>query len=183
MKQKINQLLFVVVSILTVACVSDTYEAVSSHIPTLSVKFANPSSWNGENIPAGQQCRRYGGKGNTPSLIIENLPKGTNAIIVEYNDLSFAKLSSNGGHGKIGYWVKDNQKTITIPSIQGETAKLSGDAFVESNARAISKGYLPPCSGGRGNTYSATVKAVYKSNSQEKTNKLLGLGKIILGKY
>lgn len=169
------------IAVLTAGCVSDNYQPVDN-LGDLSVSFAD-TAWNGDKVPKGQQCRIFGGQGNTPALKVENIPMEANAIIVEYNDLSFARLSTNGGHGKIGYWLEGGQSAVKIPAIKGETINLSGKAFVESDARTSAKGYLPPCSGGRGNTYAATVKAVYKDKNDSKANKLFATGKIILGKY
>lgn len=43
--------------------------------------------------------------------------------------------------------------------------------------------YLPPCSGGRGHSYYATVKAVYKARRAGEESRLLGERVIELGKY
>lgn len=83
-------------------------------------------------------------------------------LAVEYNDKSYAPLSSKGGHGIIGYAVKGN--TADLPAVPGMTDKLPAGIRVISKARSTgeyaSAGYLPPCSGGRGNDYRADVKAI-----------------------
>ena len=164
---------------------SGGYKPVSDNLPTLKVSFADPA-WKGQTIPAGQHCRLFGGKGDTPALKVENIPVGANAIIVEYNDLSYSPLSSDGGHGKIGYWVKGS--SAVLPSVPGETAQLGvKDSFIEAAARSTgqyaSPGYLPPCSGGRGNTYVADIKAVYKASKAGEENRLLARQRIQLGTY
>lgn len=160
------------------------YKPVAENLPSLKVSFADPA-WTGKAIPSGQHCQLLGGKGATPALKIENIPAGANAVIVEFNDLSYAPLSNNGGHGKIGYWIKGNSATLV--SVPGDTDKLPEGAFLEAKANASGKyassGYLPPCSGGRGNTYAAEVKAVYKAKSEKEESKLLAIGKITLGTY
>lgn len=173
--------------LLTVGCASSgVYKPASDSIPTLKVSFAD-SAWTGNTIPSGEQCQMFGGKGSTPALKIENIPAGANAIIVEYNDLSYAPLSSGGGHGKIGFWIKHSGST-TLDSVPGETAQLSVEgSFVEARALSTgeyaSPGYLPPCSGGRGNTYVADVKAVYKATKEGEENRLLAQQRIKLGTY
>ncbi len=47
----------------------------------------------------------------------------------------------------------------------------------------MGRGYLPPCSGGRGNLYSAEVLAVFKSETDTSENRLLARGYIALGHY
>ncbi|PIE45170.1 MAG: hypothetical protein CSA45_03825 [Gammaproteobacteria bacterium] len=180
MNKKLSSFLSVCV-VFALGCVSDHYES-AGEVKAMKVEFSG-GRWNGKTIPKGQQCRRYGGKGNTPPLTVIGVPKAANAIIVEYNDLSYSKLSSNGGHGKIGYWIEGDER-VNIPAIRGETKALTGKSFLEANNRSgIADGYLPPCSGGRGNTYEAVVKAVYKPTDSEEKGKLLGMGRIILGKY
>lgn len=173
-------------TLLVTACVSGGYKPVSDKLPTLSVAFADPQ-WTGKAIPSGQQCRLFGGKGDTPALKIDNIPAGANAIIVEYNDLSFAPLSTDGGHGKIGFRLNPGQTSLTIPALPGETATLPGNAFLEARARSsgqyASPGYLPPCSGGKGNTYVADVKAVYKGSKEGEEGRLYAQQRITLGTY
>ena len=172
-------------SIFIAGCVtSGDYKPVAEKLPALKVSFADPA-WTGQAIPQGQHCQLLGGKGATPALKIENIPAGANAVIIEFNDLSYSPLSYDGGHGKIGYWVKGNSATLF--SVPGDTDKLPEGAFVESSAKSTgqyaSSGYLPPCSGGKGNTYAAEIKAVYKAKSDKEENKLLATGSLTLGKY
>lgn len=143
----------------------------------MSVQLLSP--WDGKRVPAGQNCTLDGGQGSTPPMKLSGLPKGTVTIIVEYNDKSYAPLSSGGGHGVIGYPVRGN--SANLPAVLGLSAKLPGGVQVvkpaRSTGRYASKGYLPPCSGGRGNNYSATIKAV------SATGKLLEKITIGIGKY
>ena len=167
------------------ACQSTGYEPASEKLPTLTVSFAD-AAWNGKIVPKGQQCKKFGGSGSTPSLIVEGVPAEANAIIVEFNDASYMDLSSDGGHGKIGFRVSGGGKQV-LPSVPGQTDKLPDGSFVEKRNRATgdyaTPGYLPPCSGGRGNNYFADVKAVYKAKTEKEKSKLLATGKIELGKY
>ncbi len=160
------------------------YTAVSDHLPSLTVSFASPV-WDGIKVPSGQQCKKYGGKGATPSLVVSGIPAGANAVIVEFNDMTYAPLSYDGGHGKVGFWVSGS--TATLKSVPGGTAKMPAGTFLEARNRAggawASPGYLPPCSGGRGNTYAAVLKAVYKPKVEGEKGRLLAIGRITLGTY
>lgn len=151
----------------------------------LIVSFADPA-WDGKKIPDGQQCTKFGGKGATPSLQVENIPAGTNALIVEFNDRDYQPLSRNGGHGKIGFWISEGSSSALLPSVPGETNDVPEGVFVERRNRATGDyaraGYLPPCSGGRGNRYFAEVKAVEKIEGRRRP-KVLAKARIELGRY
>ena len=151
----------------------------------LKVSFVD-SSWDGKKVPKDQHCTKFRGKGATPALNVEGIPAGANAIIVEFNDRSYQPLSYDGGHGKIGFWIKEDSTSALLPSVPGDTKDLPEGAFVEKRNRATGdfarQGYLPPCSGGRGNKYFAEVKAVQKIEGKKKP-KVLAKTKIQLGKY
>ncbi|MDV4145997.1 hypothetical protein [Shimia sp. FJ5] len=126
----------------------------------MSVKLKG--GWDGKKVPAGQQCTLFGGKGKTPPMAVSGLPSGTVWVYVEFNDRDYGPLSRNGGHGVIGYPAKGSSADLyAVPGLKGS---LPGSARVISKARSSGKykssGYLPPCSGGRGNRYEAVVKAV-----------------------
>lgn len=135
--------------------------------------------WDGRKVPSGQHCRLFGGKGKTPPMKVTGLPAGTEWLYVEYNDASYGPLSKNGGHGIIGYPVKGT--SASLKAVPGMTASLPGGAKVVKRARSSGKyasaGYLPPCSGGRGNKYFADVKAIGKGG------KTLAKTRVELGKY
>lgn len=128
----------------------------------LTVEFVDPA-WDGNRIPKGQQCKKFKGNGSTPALRVSNIPKGANAIIVEFNDASFSRLSNNGGHGKIGWKIEGGGETVLTP-VPGGTDNLPEGTWLVKKNRATgawsSPGYLPPCSGGQGNKYVAVVIAV-----------------------
>ena len=146
----------------------------------LTVAFADPL-WTGDKIPSGQHCRLLGGDGSTPALTVSGLPEGTAQINVEFNDESYRPLSTDGGHGIIGFTVTPAGGAATLPSVPGYTADLPEGAMVVAKARTRapydSEGYLPPCSGGMGNTYSATLRALSADGTE------VGNGYIVLGKY
>jgi hypothetical protein len=173
-------------SFLISACAAPAKRKEVSLLPRLEVSFAD-ATWNGKAIPKGQQCKRFGGKNpQTPRLIVKNIPPGTNAIIMEYSDESYAPMDK-GGHGKIGYRVPEGTIEKTIPSVPGHTFDLpQGFFLVAAHANPAwdkAGAYMPPCSGGRGNYYYVTVKAVNYASPDDKQPKLLGIGELSLGRY
>ncbi len=156
----------------------------SAAAQNFTAAFADPA-WDGRKLPAGQHCSKFGGKGATPPLRVDGIPTGANAIVVEFNDRSYYDLSTDGGHGKIGFPVAPGAISVTLPSVPGETASLPSGAFVHKRNRATGSyataGYLPPCSGGRGNAYFADVLAVELADG--KIVRTLGKTTIELGRY
>ncbi len=164
-------------------CATTGYKPVEN-MAQLKVSFAD-SKWDGKMVPSGEQCKWAGGNGSTPVLNVENIPADANAVIVEYSDRSYAPMNM-GGHGKIGMWLNGAQTPVQIPSVAGETKDLPENLFIEQEhqgSRGKSGAYLPPCSGGMGNIYYATVKAVYKGKSEKEVSRLLGQEKIELGRH
>jgi len=163
----------------TTACQTTDNGTAAASLPTLEVSFADPR-WDGARVPDGEQCKLFGGSGATPALRVVGVPAETAALIVAFNDRDFGPLSSGGGHGKIRF-PADGDGVVELPSVPGETADLPGGAVVERRARSTgqyaSSGYLPPCSGGRGNRYFAVVEAVGSGSE------VLGRGTIELGRY
>ncbi len=136
--------------------------------------------WDGNKVPTGQQCRLFGGKGSTPPMRVSGVPDGSVWIIAYFNDKSYGPLSRNGGHGTIGYPVKG--ATTDLPAVPGMTSNLPSGARVIKAARATgdyaSPGYLPPCSGGRGNRYTVDLKAI------DRNGKVLdSVSNVDIGKY
>ena len=134
--------------------------------------------WDGIKVPEGQQCTLFGGNGATPEINVHAVPAGTALIRVEFNDKSYEPVSENGGHGVIGFTV--NGEEAKLPSVPGLSADLPAGAEVLAAARSsgnyASPGYLPPCSGGRGNRYMADVIALdAQGNELGRTAVELGL--------
>ncbi len=152
-------------------------------LPALQVAFADPA-WDGKNVPSGQTCSRCGGAGAaSPRLTVSGIPAGADALIVEFNDLSYPPLSSGGGHGAVKIAVPAGRASLEVPSIPGETKDVPAGVSIvrisSGDVSGITNGaYLPPCSGGRGNLYQAMVHAV-----DSKTNRVLAQGRINLGRY
>ena len=106
-----------------------------SRAAELVVTLTDPA-WNGFQIPAGQQCSKFGGKGAMPALRIENIPDGTNAIVVEFNERDYQPLSNDGGHGKIGFRIEKGAKRAELAAVPGETDEMPKGAFLEAHNRA-----------------------------------------------
>jgi phosphatidylethanolamine-binding protein (PEBP) family uncharacterized protein len=145
----------------------------------LELKFADPA-WDGVTIPEGQHCALQGGTGATPALDVSGLPEGTATVNVAFNDETYQPMN-DGGHGIIAFTVTPADGKATLPSVPGGTAELPEGASVATASRGTgeyaSPGYLPPCSGAAGNTYSATVTALDSAGAE------LATGKIEMGKY
>ncbi len=160
-----------------------TYTRVSPNLPELRVALTDPA-WTGQAIPAGQQCRRFQGQGNTPALRVENIPTGANAILLAFNDETYQPMN-NGGHGIVGFRITGNN-AVLMPFPGEATTGLPSNTFIEAENRSGGfggPGYLPPCSGGQGNTYTVTVLAVSKSDTNPADNKILAQSKVTLGKF
>ena len=142
------------------------------------------NNWNGDKIPLDQQCQKFKGHGFTPRIRINNIPDGTNAIVIEYSDKTY-KAMDNGGHGKIGYYIDERMKEVTVPPIEGHTFNLPKSFFIVSPQQAPkwdkAGAYLPPCSGGKGNLYIAQVKAVHLTDG--KVDKEITNVEVKLGTY
>ena len=146
------------------------------------VEFADPE-WDGNRIPKGQQCKKFGGNGSTPALRVSNTPVGANAIVIKFNDLSYGPMT-NGGRGTVGWKIGDVSETVLL-SVPGGTNELPEGTWLERRNRATgawtSPGYLPPCSGGNLNKYVATVIAVQMDGGD--VAEQLAETDITMGKY
>ena len=146
--------------------------------PQLNLAFAG-GGWDGVTVPSGQQCRLDGGDGATPPIRVAGLPAGTSEVVVSYNDLDFEPLSTDGGHGVIGYVARPGE--MVLQPVRGMSSRLPRGVRVVSPARSTgryaSPGYLPPCSGGAGHRYVAEVEA------RDASGAVLAEGVIPLGAY
>jgi len=131
----------------------------------LIVEFAD-SAWDGKRIPKGQQCKKFGGSGATPPLHVSDIPPEANAIVIEFNDLDYRPLRRNGAHGIMGFEIEPGVGSVVLPAVPGGTNDMPTGVWLVKKNRAkggfATAGYLPPCSGGRGNKYQAEVYAVVK---------------------
>lgn len=158
---------------------------VKPNMTKLSVNFAD-SKWNSEKVPSDEVCSDFNLKGaKSPRLLITNLPKRTNKIILTFSDDTFSGMN-NGGHGVISYEITGYKKSIVIPSISSETFTLAKNFKSVKSHRGTQWGktagaYLAPCSGGRGNTYSVKIEAIHDFNIKDKKPLLLGSDSLVMG--
>ena len=105
---------------------------------------------------------------------------------MEYSDRDWPPMDE-GGHGKIGYRIPEGTTEIVIPSVPGHTFNLPEGFFLVAGHQGSSwdkaGAYMPPCSGGMGNRYYVTVKAVYQASLENKEFELLGQSVLELGKF
>ena len=148
----------------------------------LTATFADPA-WNGDKVPEGQQCQKFGGTGGSPALELAGVPGNANAIVLEFSDRSYQPMD-NGGHGKLGFEIEPGEGKVSVPSAPAHTTVLPAGFFTveEHQAPNWDKAgtYLPPCSGGRGNEYYVTIKAVHREGDE---HHLLAETKLEMGKY
>lgn len=149
----------------------------------LTLGFAD-AAWNGKRIPSTQICKKFGGNGATPALKVEGIPAEADALVLEFSDRTYSPMN-NGGHGKIGFRIAPGAGTVVVPSVPGETFTLPEGFFMVSAHKGWSDpgAYLPPCSGGKGNKYSVTVKAVKLESQDGKNFKTLADENLTLGFY
>ena len=178
-------ILLIVFSVLILNGCASQYN-VSENVRQLSLSFTDPS-WDGVNVPDGQQCRQFGGKEvGTPELKVTGIPAVADALVVEYTDRSWGPV---GAHGKIGYHIEPGTEAAVIPSIPGHSFELPEGFYLVAEHLAphwdAAGAYLPPCSGagGVGHRYYATVNAIVKAKSDGGKALLVGKSTIEMGKF
>ena len=135
----------------------------------LEVGFMD-EAWNGMKVPEGQQCQKFGGHGRSPELRVSNIPEAADLLVIEFSDRTYTPMDQ-GGHGKIGFGIEAGAGAVDIPSVDGHTVDLPAGFLVVSEHKAPSwdkaGAYLPPCSGGQGNEYYLTVRAVHQMGDEK----------------
>lgn len=156
--------------------------AMAGPARAMEVSFAD-AAWDGKTVPAGQQCQKFGGKSpETPRFKISQIPSGTTEIVFEYSDRDYGPMDK-GGHGIVDYKLDGKTTDLVVPSLPGHTFELSSpfNSVKAHQAPGWDKAgaYLPPCSGGKGNNYYVTVKAVSTKGSERKVlaEKVIEMGK------
>lgn len=150
----------------------------------LTVSLAEPG-WNGKKIPADQVCKKFGGnQASSPALTVEGIPADADALVLSFNDESYTPMDK-GGHGIVRI-THNKGATAQVPAVPGETDNLPAGVSVATKHRGTGwsgtgGAYLPPCSGGRGNTYSIDVSAV--KTGSDGSSATLAKGRIVMGKY
>jgi hypothetical protein len=135
----------------------------STYASAVEVKFFN-SSWDGVKVPEGQQCQKFGGiKPSTPTLLVTEIPVGSDSIVLEYSDRDSERMN-NGGHGIMSYAISAETKTTLIPSVLGHTFDLPKKfTMIEAHRSPTwdtAGAYMPPCSGSKNHAYYVTLKTM-----------------------
>ncbi|UXY16769.1 hypothetical protein N8I74_07035 [Chitiniphilus purpureus] len=137
--------------------------------PRLTVRFANPA-WTGVAVPPGQQCAKLGGQGSTPALNVFDLPQGTGALLLEFNE------RGGGSRGRLLFSINKGVASAQVPSVQSQ-GRLPGGFSLVSAPEGGDGNYLPPCT--QGKAYFLVVKALEAANPSAP---VLGEGRLELGK-
>jgi hypothetical protein len=138
------------------------------------------ADWDGVTIPRAHVCKLAGAASPvSPRIQVGDIPLGATKIVVAFNDESYPKLATDGGHGKISVAV--NARTVTVPSVPSESDSIPDGVKVEAKHRSTTPGYyLAPCSRGQGHTYAAEVLAV---KSGWFGSSVVGRVRLLLGSY
>jgi len=172
-----------VVLVLTLAVLEGCGGTPGSGGPALTVRFAD-ATWDGATIPRVGMCRRCGGEGMSPALLVAGVPTGAEALIVEFDDLSFEPLARFGGHGTLRVDCRGATE-VRVPSVVEGTMSMPDGVRIERPHRApvaTPDGYLGPCAcDGSRNLYQATVKAVVLDPSPKRDHRVLSVARLRLG--
>lgn len=150
----------------------------TANVYALDVELAD-TAWNGNEVPSGQQCQKFGGVNpTTPKLSISDIPPTADTIILEYSDRDSERMN-NGGHGRMSFKIDAGLSKVDVPSVAGHTFDLpSLFSIIEAHRSPgwdKAGAYMPPCSGGKGHEYYVTVKAAQGENIMAST--VIELGK------
>ena len=148
----------------------------------MGVAFVD-SAWDGKTVPEGEQCGKFGGSGRSPELRVSGIPSTADSLMIDFSDRSFVAMD-NGGHGKIAFSIEAGVGEIVVPRVDGHTLDLPAGFTVVAAHQAPNwdkaGAYLPPCSGGRGNGYYLTVRAVHQTDGEQE---VLAEVELEMGKY
>lgn len=100
----------------------------AAEVAALEVSFADPSTWNGEDIPKSMQCPRNGGRSpGSPELVVGNVPSSAKGLVVFFRN---PRASHN--HGLVKYSGTPNGKgEFIVPSVaHGATGNLPGGVAI-----------------------------------------------------
>jgi hypothetical protein len=170
----------------TLIAIGLTFTVSKSVAGPMGASFTDPA-WDGKSVPEGQQCQKFGGENPfSPEIKVVGIPEGTEAIVVKFNDESYQNMNY-GGHGKLAVLIEPGVTEMVFPSVIGHSFDLPEGVIMISAHQAPNwdkKGaYMPPCSGGKRNRYTATIEASKIKNLEKKKFKKIKKIKIQMGKY
>ena len=92
-----------------------------------------------------------------------------------------------GGHGELGFKIAKSAKSVIVPEVLGHQYKLPQGMFLIREHQAPSwntaGACMPPCSGGRGNEYYVTVRAMVWDFANPKKSGQLAWAVLEMGAY
>lgn len=145
----------------------------------ISLAFLD-KEWDGKNVPISGICKARGDGGSiSPRIMVSDLPKNGTYLRVVFTDQDFG---FSGDHGVLKLFPPKGAKNVVIPSIRPDQKSLppgfqavSCTFCNEYPQYADTPFYMAPCSGGKGNSYTAKIY-VYDESDKELDVKLINLG-------
>jgi hypothetical protein len=83
-------------------------------------------------------------------LRVDDLPPGTDAVLLAFNDLDWAPLATDGGHGTLRVAVPLGAHCVDVPPVPElrDTDLPRGVSVAAHNRGRAPIGYRAPCGGG-----------------------------------
>jgi len=122
----------------------------AAEVKNFDIVLPEGSAWDGKVFPSAGSCTIFGGLAMTPTFVVKHAPKGTNVILLEFNNLSIKGLDTKGGLGTVGYVYKapaDGSEVVLRP-VPGGKVDIPRPAFLEKNHRVegvAPAAYFAPC--------------------------------------
>ena len=126
----------------------------------LTISFANPKLWDGDQFPVKMRCKPLGGENPaSPALSVSEIPKNTASLVV-----FFANPSAYHNHGLVRVVRKGS--TSFIPSIRsGASKKLPKGVEILGLGNTWGRAYTAPCPREGFNDYTVKVYALDIANT------------------
>lgn len=151
-------------------CAACSLDFFADEPEPMAAYLIHDSRWNGKTFPLVHLCARDGGDAMSPIFKVENIPAGTNVLLVEFNDVANPKLAVGGGLGTLGYYHESGATEALLEPVKGGKVKVKDYAFTEKSHRVKNRppaGYLPLCLDTRPHMLTATIKAVRRTGTFE----------------
>ncbi len=170
MKLIFSSMLFAIV--VAVSSCSGTKNGEVKNEPVLPFEAALvlDEYWNGKDFPSRHSCAKEGGDAKSPTFKVENIPAGTNVLLVEFNDAANPALAYGGGLGTVGYYHKSGSPEALLLPVRGGFVNLNDYAFLEKSHRVKNispAAYVPLCRDENPHAVEAVVKAVRRTGTFE----------------
>ena len=158
------------------ACQTTLPYVEGTNTQPLAVNLSD-AEWDGQTVIKRHICTRYGGTDpHSPAMSVKGIPAQATHIYVSFNDKSY-KPMDNGGHGGLLFKIAPGAKEATLPAVPTGTTGLPDGVSIKTTS------YKAPCSGGRGNLYTADVFAIADPESPDSQGTIVAKGNVTLGNY